>query len=244
MLSWFLPKVQPAPTASLMQAKSYRTVGVRNDNSVYHGGVETRRCLFSFAAMMFGGCLTAQTIEFESGGLNYQALTKNGLTVMFASMPSHVREYSILQVAVSNGSKISWSVKPEDFTFHRQDGAVIQASPARAVVTSFIEKANRGDVIKLVSAYEASIYGLSRFRSTNGYEQRRQSALAEVSSAKLKAAAAASAIAFVPTKLKPGESTDGAVFYPTAGKALGSGKLVVNAGGEIFEFQADVEPRN
>lgn len=188
-------------------------------------------------------CLTAacpapaQVIEFESGGLKYQTLTKNGLTIMIASLPSHIREYSILQVAVSNGSPVSWMIKPQDFVFYRNDGQVIEAAPAGSVVNSMIERGSRGDVIKLVSAYENGLYGLSKFKSTNGYEARRQSALAEVSSTKLKAAAAASAIAFVATKLSPGQSTDGAVFYPTAGKPLGSGRLVVNAAGEVFEFE-------
>ena len=65
--------------------------------------------------------------------------------------------------------------------------------------------------------------------------------LAELTSAKIKAAAAASAIAFVSAKLKPGESTDGAVFFATGGKALPLGKLTVNAGGEQFEFLT-IEP--
>jgi hypothetical protein len=196
-------------------------------------------CRFALAVVYLtaGFAAPAQVIEFESGGLKYQTLTKNGLTVMVASLPEHIRDYSILQVAVSNGSLVSWTVKPEDFTFHRSDGQVIQAAPARAVVDTMIARGSRTDVIKLVSAYESGLYGLSRFNSTNGYEQRRQSALAEVSSTKLKAAAAASAIAFVPTKLLPGQSTDGAVFYPTAGKPLGPGRLTVNAAGEIFEFE-------
>ena len=45
-----------------------------------------------------------------------------------------------------------------------------------------------------------------------------------------------SAIAFVPTRLAPGQSTDGAVFYPTFGKMLGAGKLVVRTAAAIFEF--------
>jgi hypothetical protein len=178
----------------------------------------------------------AQPIEFESGGLKYQTLTKNGLTIMVASLPSHVREYSILQVAISNGSPVAWMVKPDDFTFHRQDGAVLQATPARQVVNSLIEKASRADVIRLVTTYENSLYGLQKFKSTNGYESRRQAAFAEVSSTKIKAAAAASAIAFVSTKLTPGQSTDGAVFWSTQGKPLGPGRLTVNAAGEVFEF--------
>jgi hypothetical protein len=42
-------------------------------------------------------------------------------------------------------------------------------------------------------------------------------------------------------KLKPGQSTDGAVFYATAGKPMGPGKLVVHAGGEVFEFDNELE---
>ena len=50
--------------------------------------------------------------------------------------------------------------------------------------------------------------------------------------------AAASAIAFVVTKLQPGQSTDGAVFWATAGKPLGAGRLTVNAAGEGSAGQA------
>jgi hypothetical protein len=178
-----------------------------------------------------------QAIEFESGGLVYQTMTRAGLTVMFAPMPDHVRGYVALQVAVSNGTPSSRTVKIEDFRFERSDGAVVSASSAGSVVQEFLKKAGRNDVIKLVSTYETGLYGMGRIRSTNGFEQRRQNALAEVNSSKLKAAAAASAIAFVTTRLKPGESTDGAIFFATQGKPLGQGKLVVTAGVERFEFE-------
>jgi hypothetical protein len=185
----------------------------------------------------------AQIIEFESGGLKYKTLTHNGVTIMFAALPTHVRDYAIMQVAISNGSPVSWAIRPEDFRFDRQDGSAIQALPARTVVNTLMEKASRGDVIKLISAYEAGLYGNAQVRSTNGYESRRQNALAEVGSTKLKAAAAASAIAMVATKLLPGQSTDGAVFYPNQGKPLGAGRLVVNAAGETFDFPVDAELR-
>lgn len=185
-----------------------------------------------------GSAVPAQTVEFESGGLKYQTLTKNGFTIMVAQMPRHIRQYSILQVAVSNGTPVSWVVKPEDFRFKRQDGEMLRASAAEDVVNSLIDRASRGDVIKLISTYENGLYGLQKFKSTNGYEARRQDALA-FGAGKLKAAAAASAIAFVSTKLQPGQSTDGAIFYPTSGKALGPGKLIVNAAGESFEFEPE-----
>ena len=174
----------------------------------------------------------AQIIEFESGGLKYQALTHNGFTIMFSPLAMRIRDYAILQVAISNGTPISWSIRPEDFRFERADGTTVQALPARTVVNKLIDKGTRGDTIKLVAAYEASLYNNAQIHSTNGYEARRQNAFADVGSNKLKAAAAASAIALGTTKLAPGQSTDGAVFYPNQGKPLGAGRLIVKAAGE------------
>jgi len=59
----------------------------------------------------------------------------------------------------------------------------------------------------------------------------------------IKAAAAASAITFVPTKLRSGDSTDGAVFFPNRSKekGLGPGRLVVRTCGQIFLFQLYAE---
>lgn len=180
-----------------------------------------------------------QIIDFESGGLKYKAMTRGGVTVMFSMLPLQIRDYAVLQIAISNGAPVSWTVKPQDCSFETADGRTIQAESARAVVGKLIQKASRGDVIKLVAAYEASLYNNSQIRSTNGYESRRQNAFAEVSSTKLKAAAAASAIALATTKLPPGQSTDGAVFYPNQGKPLGAGKVIVNTAGETFVFPVE-----
>ncbi|HLH38134.1 MAG TPA: hypothetical protein VKX39_03220 [Bryobacteraceae bacterium] len=155
---------------------------------------------------------------------------------MFAPLPIHVHDYVVLEIAVTNGSSISWSVRPEDFHFERSDGQSLQALPAEIVVNTLRDKASRGDLIKLVKTYEAGLYGNTQIHSTNGYESRRQSAIADLGSTKLNAAATASAIALVLTKLKPGESTDGAIFFATQGKPLGAGQLIVNAASEIFDF--------
>lgn len=186
-------------------------------------------------------CLSviAQVIEFDSGGLHYQTLTRRGVTVMFAHMPSHVREYTIVQVAVSNGSKSPYTIRPEDFRFMRSDGGMVRATPAVDVVNMLLEKGSRNDVIRLVSTYESGLYGIQRMLSTNGYEQRRQAALAEVQSTKVKAAAAASAIALVQIRLGPGQSTDGAVFFPSEGKPLTGGRLVVATNTDTFEFKSE-----
>jgi hypothetical protein len=202
------------------------------------------RATILLSAILYGSPARAQIIEFESGGLKFKTLTRNGLTIMFAPLAMHVRDYAILQIAISNGSTISWAVKPEDFSFEGSDGHVIQALPARTVVDTLMQKARRGDVIKLVTAYESGLSGNAQVHSTNGYEARRQSAQADLGSTKLKAAAAASAIALVTTKLKPGESTDGAIFYANQGKPLGAGQLIVHAAGETFTFPMEPEPHS
>jgi hypothetical protein len=179
-----------------------------------------------------------QVIDFESGGLKYKALTRGSVTVMFAPLPAHIHDFAILQVSIANGSKIAWAVRPEDFRFERADGQNIQASSAESVIHLLIEKGSHADLVKLMLTYEAGLYGMPT-HSTNGYETRRQNAVADGGMRKIKAAAAASAIALVTTKLLPGQSTDGAVFYAMQGKPLGVGKLVVNTAGERFEFPVE-----
>lgn len=195
----------------------------------------TLGCLWALSLPLFP--LQGQVIEFESGGLRYQTLTREGFTLMYAALPTKVRDFTVIQVAVSNGSPSVRDIKPEDFIYIGDDGTRVAAVPARAVVEQFLRRAGRNDVIQLVSAYEIGIYGLSRFQSTSGYEVRRQNALAEVTSMKLKAAAAASAIALVPSKIKPGESTDGAVFFPLQNRPWGPGKLIARTASEEFEFE-------
>lgn len=214
---------------------------------------ETRAATHYYVAMRFflaaalaacGACLPlgAQVIPFESNGLLYKTLTKGGVTVMFAYLPAHLKEYSIMQVSIANGSPISWTVRPEDFSYRQSDGTVWQASTALAVVNTMLAKAGRHDVIKLVTTYERGVYGNEHMQTTNGYEARRQAALAEGVSTRLKAGAAASALALITTKLQPGESTDGAIFFRSNGKFLGPGTLEVHAAAEVFDFPSDGEP--
>lgn len=191
---------------------------------------------WTIALVWISTSATAQVIEFENNGLKYQTLTRSGVTIMFAPLAPHVQGYTILQAAVSNGSAGPYVIKPENFVYVRSDGDAIPAAAAQSVISMLIQKGSRGDVIKLVGTYETAFYGISRMRSTNGYEQRRQAALAETST-KLKAAATASALALVLTKLAPGESTDGAVFFPTEGKPLGPGHLEVRTNTDVFEFK-------
>ena len=188
------------------------------------------------------GSARAQVIPFESNGLKYKALTRGGVTIMFAPLPTRVRDWVIFQVAITNGSPIAWSFKAEDFRFEKEDGMVVPAVTAHEVVETLLKKASHSDTTKLTVAYEAAIFGNMHLHSTNGYESRRQDAMAYGAS-RLNAAATASAIVLAPTKLAPGESTDGAVFYSMpGGKPLGAGKFVANAAGEEFVFPVEAEP--
>jgi hypothetical protein len=188
----------------------------------------------AIAAVLLGAA-SAQVIEFEQNGLKYQTLTKSGVTVMFAILPSHLHEFAIMQVAVSNGAQGPYIIRPEDFTYLRGETTPIRAAAARDVILMLEARGNANDAVKLLTTYENTIAGNAHLKSTNGYEQRRQAALA-MGSVRLKAAAAASALCMVQTKLAPGESTDGAVFFPTEGKPLGPGKLIVRTNTDVFEF--------
>ena len=189
------------------------------------------------AMLVFSAGLTGQVIDFESNGLHYQALTRNSVTVTFAKLPSHIAAYNVFQVTITNGSPVAWVVKPEDFTFARQDGSSIRATPADVVIASLLSHATKGDVVKLQLLYESSIYAMPpNFRSTAGYEHRREQAMTVMVNAKIKAAVAASAVTLVSTKLRTGDSTDGAVFFQNHEKVLGPGRLIVNTAGEVFQF--------
>lgn len=195
------------------------------------------------ALLTLGVACYAQVIEFYSGGLKYQTVTKSGVTVMYAEMSLQVRGYAVIQAAVINGSGSPRTVQPVWFSFEFPDGKVINAAAEQQVVAELQQHGGRNDVIKLVTAYEKAIYGAERIRSNNGYEQRRQAALAMGGPAGLRAAATASAIALVKTRLRAKDSTDGAVFFANDGKPLGPGVLRVHVDHELFEFRSEQASR-
>ena len=185
-------------------------------------------------------CAAAQVIEYEANGKKYQTLTRDGLTIIVTHMPNNVAGFGLVQVSVANGSTIYWTVRPEEFSYVKE-GVSATAISADDVVNLLLAHGSHSDVMKLVTSYESTLYGIPHMRSTNGYEQRRQNAMSMGVSVKLEAAAMASAIALAQTRIPPGQSTDGAVFFPLAKdvKALSGGKLVVQAEGETFEFNPD-----
>ena len=198
------------------------------------------RIAIVIAGVLLAMTAVAQVIEYETDGQKYQTLSHRGLTVIFTHLPVQVAGYGLIQVSIANGSTIHWTVKPEQFQYTRP-GETIEALSADAVVNVMLDHASGNDVVKLITSYEKSLYAIPNMRSDNGYEQRRQGALLFGGSPRLKAAAAASAIALAQVRLAPGESTDGAVFMrlPKAPKALSGGHLVMHSEGATFEFNPD-----
>ncbi len=155
--------------------------------------------------------------------------------MMYARMPLAVSEYGVIQLALSNGSKRIWKINTTDLVFEPEEGAPIRAADEGKVIYDLYRNAGRNEVIKLQEAYEKALFGNQKIRSSNGYEERRLSAIA-FGPKGIKAAAAASAIAFVSGELESGDSTDGAVFFPNEGRELTAGRLVAVVNGHVFEF--------
>ncbi len=199
--------------------------------------MQTGRLLAALLLAALGS--RAQVIEFYSNGLKYLTLTRAGVTVMYTEMPMQVHRYAVLQLAVINGGSVPHTVQPTGITYQLPDGRVIPALGEQQVIAELQRHGGRNDVIKLVTAYERAISGATEIRSNNGYEQRRQFALSMGGPTGLKAAAAASALALVKTRLRPKDSTDGAVFFPNEGKPLGPGILRVRIDDQLFEFRPD-----
>jgi hypothetical protein len=201
--------------------------------------MSTRIAILTSVALLSATAF-AQVIEYEANGEKYQTLSHAGLTVIINYLPVQVAGYGLVQVSIANGSQMHWTVRPEDFQYVRS-GETIDALTADDVVNVMLDHASGNDVVKLITSYEKSLYAIPNMRSNNGYEQRRQGALAYGSSSRLRAAAAASAITLAQVRLAPGDSTDGAVFIrlPRDPKSLTGGHLAFHCEDQTFDFNPD-----
>jgi hypothetical protein len=193
--------------------------------------------LFLLATVWSLAAAGQPALEFESGGLRYQALTRAGVTVMVAPLPTRVLGHAILQVAITNGSSEARPIRPDKFLF--QSTSADRPAPAltaRAVVNEVLHHASRGDVGRLVGVYEAALFGTPNLELRHGYEARRKDAMA-IGGTRMRAAAAAAAIVLGESKLGPGQATDGAVFLPSSAKAQNGGILTFQIAEEQFEFR-------
>ena len=135
-------------------------------------------------------------IEFTSHGLEYEALPKRASRDVRVPAATHQR-FQYYSGHRNHGSPVSWTVKPADFSFVRQDGVVLASVSADQVVESMLQKAGRNDVIKLQLLYEDSIMRYRIFARQTDTSSAREAAMAQFVDRGFKAAAAASAITMV-----------------------------------------------
>jgi len=190
-----------------------------------------------------GICLCLSSITFAqtvTGSVTGNVSDNSGLMIAGATVTVMNVDTGITDTTITNGSGIYWTVRPEQFSYVR-DGVPLTALSANDVVNLLLAHGSHADVVKLVTSYESTLYGIPHMRSTNGYELRRQNAAGSGMPQKLEAAAIASAIAFAQTRIAPGQSTDGALFIPLNHeiKTLAGGKLVAKVEGQTFEFNPD-----
>src|SRR4051812_34024941 len=103
-----------------------------------------------FLALSAVTLVSGQVIEYEANGLKYQTLSRKGLTVIVTHMPNHVAGFGLIQVSISNGSDMYWTVQPEDFSYIKQDQSLVAIS-AGQVVDVLLDKGTHADVVKLVT---------------------------------------------------------------------------------------------
>ncbi len=170
--------------------------------------------------LCLAGVVSAQSIEFPYRGLDYSMTSKGGITVMVAPLSLSLLNYSAAHVWVTNGSKRTIRVEPQFFAARarplKQPAAGdYQAVSDNVVVGQVMNRARLGDILTLVRAYERNLYGFKNDDAINYYQARKQMALAEGGSRKLRAAAMVSAIVLPKTDVPPGEFREGTVFFAT-----------------------------
>src|SRR5258708_30805283 len=101
-------------------------------------------CRAAVFAVCAGAGMRAQVIEYEANGLKYQTATRKGLTVIVTQLPNHVAGFGLIQGSVSNGSQIYWAVRPEAFTYIRQE-QTLGGFPPSPVVDIFLERPSPPD---------------------------------------------------------------------------------------------------
>jgi len=189
--------------------------------------VRTILLLLTLAA----ACAPAQ-IEVPYRGLEYSMLSKDGVTVMIAPLDLSILKYSAAHVWITNGSSRTVQVSPQVFTARARSPRQPQPAnyagvSAALVVNEALKHARFGDIMALIRAYERNLYGFKNPQALNHYQQRKQIAMAEGGSRRMRAAATVSALVLPKTEVPPGEFREGTVFFST-----GDGKP------EFLEFSA------
>ena len=188
-------------------------------------------------------CAGAQTIAVPYRGLDYSMLSKEGITVMIAPLPLSLLKYSAAHVWVTNGSPRAIQVGPQLFTARARNPRHPQAAefpglPDGEVVLEVMKRARFGDIMSLVRAYERNLYGFKNPTAVNYYQERKQVAMAEGGSRRMRAAATVSALVLQKTEIPPGEFREGTVFFATGDKKSEFVEFSARLGDHSFLFRS------
>lgn len=180
--------------------------------------------LLAFLILPSAISLPAQVIDVPYRGLDYLMLSKNGITVMIAPLDLNILHYSAAHVWITNGSTDRIEVEPEQFvararTLRSPQPAAYRAVHDGNVVSAVLRGANFGDIMALVRAYERNLFGFRNNDAISFYQNRKQVALAEGGSRRMRAAATVSALVLHKTEVPPGEFREGTVFFDTTGRS-------------------------
>lgn len=161
--------------------------------------------------------------------------SRDGVTVMIAPLERTILEYSTAQVWISNNSPRALPIAPQGFTATVEGGASFTAAQDTVVLNDIRRHASGRDIEELVQAYESMLLGLPDEKAMGYYEQRKRAAMS--SGGKMRAAIMANVIILPETRLRPGETIDGTLFFRQPGKSRPKvTRFTADLGGRHFEF--------
>ena len=161
--------------------------------------------------------------------------SREGVTVMIAPLERTILEYSTAQVWISNNSGRPLPIAPQWFAASLEGGASSAAVQDTVVLSDIRKHASGRDIEELVRAYESLLLGLPDEKAVGYYEQRKRAAMA--SGGKMRAAIMANVIILPETRLRPGETIDGTLFFRAGGKLRAKvTAFSADLGGRHFEF--------
>lgn len=174
-------------------------------------------------------------IEVPYKGRTFSMASRDGVTVMIAPLERTILDYSTAQVWISNNTARSLPIAPQGFTATVESGATSAAAQDTMVLNDIRRHSSGRDIEELVRAYESMLLGLPDEKAMGYYEQRKRAALS--SGGKQRAAIMANVIILPETRLRPGETIDGTLFFHQPGKVHPKViRFTADLAGRHFEF--------
>jgi hypothetical protein len=192
-----------------------------------------------FASFLLVSLLAVQqtpppSIEVPYKGLRFLMASRDGVTVMLASLDRTILDYATAQVWISNNSGRPLPIAPQAFVRIAEDGKSQPATADATVLRDIQRRARSRDVDELVKAYEAMLMGLPNQSAVGYYQQRKRAAMA--SGGKQRAAVMANVIILPERVLRPGETIDGTLFFRESVPRARVTAFTAEIAGRRFEF--------